>query len=132
MLDFYKKERYNNPVINQYNNMTTDQKTTVFALASQILAAAKATENEKFAVHTNFCFGHSHTFGKELYCLSVSLMKKDKDGKIIRDENGIGESYECEDCPTIYISCSELFCDNCFEKMMEEMKKAAAKLGIIC
>lgn len=112
--------------------MTTYQKITVFTLASQILAAAKATENEKFAVHTDFSFGYAHDCPKEMYLLSVSLMKKDEDGKIIRDENGIGERYECEDCPTIYISCSELFCDNCFEKMMEEMKKAAAKLGIIC
>ena len=112
--------------------MTTDQKTTVFALASQILAAAKATENDKFAVHTNFSYGYSHDCPKEMYLLSVSLMKKNEDGNIIRDENGIGEHYECEDCPTIYISCTELFCDNCFEKMMEEMKEAAAKLGIIC
>ena len=112
--------------------MTTDQKIAVFALASQILAAAKATENEKFAVHTNFSFGYAHDYPKEMYLLSVSLMKKNKDGKIIRDENGIGEHYESEDCPTIYISCTEIFCDNCYEKMMEEMKEAAAKLGIIC
>lgn len=112
--------------------MTTDQKLTVFALASQILAAAKATENDKFAVHTQFSFGHSHTFGKELYCLSVSLMKKGENGEIVRNEDGVGESYESEECPNIYICCSEIYEDNCFEKMMEEMKKAAAKFGIIC
>ena len=112
--------------------MTTDQKITVFALASQILAAAKATENDKFAVHTQFSFGHSHTYGKELYCLCITPMKKGENGEIVRNEDGVGESYNTEECPNVYICCSEIYEDNCFEKMMEEMKKVAAKLGIIC
>lgn len=117
---------------NQYNNMTTDQKTTVFALASQILAAAKATENEKFVVHTAFTFGHSLTCDKELYYFGVSPVKKGEDGMIIHNEEGIEEPYDTEECPNISICCSEIYEENCFEKMMEELKKAAAKLGIIC
>lgn len=112
--------------------MTSDQKIAVFALASQILVAAKATENDKFAVHTQFSFGHSHTYGKELYSLCVTPMKKGENGEIVRNEEGVGESYDTEECPNVYICCSEIYEDNCFEKMMEEMKKVAAKLGIIC
>ena len=49
----------------------------MFALATQILEAAKATENDKFAVYTYFFFAHSIKEGKEIYSLEVTPMKKD-------------------------------------------------------
>ena len=112
--------------------MTADQKAAVFTLASQILTAAKATENDKFAVYTYFSFGHTLVSGKEIYGLEVIPQAKDENGNVIRDKNDNGIPYDTEECPKIRICCAELQCDNCFEVMMTQLKQAASKLGIIC
>ena len=106
--------------------MTTEQKSTAFSLISQILTAAKATENKKFAVHTFFSLNYSVDTDKEMFNVIVIPMIKNDRGEVIKDENGIGVSYDGEECPIVRLRVA-----NSYEILMEKLTEVAKKFGLV-